>query len=407
MSRYIFTDRGESIAQDIGLSGVAEKLYESDDNPFLKSMYDEVASVYDGQAEILKEAAVNEAARLLLPRTEEYARFIAGVLSADEQKLWYRVTGAEAAEGRLFTVPQLPKHAKGNRMEDAMVLSGAVGLGLRNRQAVRRVLSKDGFKDFGLESRVSAASFVGAYILDDLTVRTRRRFGSKAATFSYDFGSEHCIVEVGGDFHGDFRIHEVRHAKYGAITPVGTFAEFAPEKVSEAAGYHSVEPNITDKMLETVFLVEGIEGLRQVLDEFTDRFHRFTQLTDAASGPGVLSGFGDYGINGTDYSLLSWLRMFKEDGYSRHNKVGKPGEVEPLLRTLYLPGSEADFEIYGGSDGIYFSNTGGNEEDAIHIRRKHFADLFTALLEQANQGLGRTSPAEHANVLRKCYEILE
>lgn len=379
---------------------------DSSSDPLLESLSDDIAVYGANDLRPFTERRIQETTQLLLPHSEEYTQFIRGLLLSASAS-WQGTRASTNYEERLFAVPELLPRLPHYAEEDRLNLSGVAGLGLRHRPEVRGILSKEGFRDFGFLSRVDAASFVGAWVISGLHERQEKLRSMGSAGYTYQSDTDTRTILLGGDFHGDFRMSEVVESKRGGITPLNRFAEFSPKEVISVAGYHSIETSFTDAMLEVTFLTEGEQGLRQIITEFTQLAHVFMEQQGGLGGSGALSGFADYGGSGmSSLNDCIWLYMYKNDAYK--HQLGRPGEVRPLYSAPYLPGSSVSFELHGDTDGIYAGmSEKGAQYKSIHIPREHFGTLFYALLEQAGMGLGRTSPAEHVNVITGCLEMLD
>jgi hypothetical protein len=418
MRRYAFTERGQKLAKDLGLDDLANKIYKEGKSDFISGLVDDDyhSLYYDASSASEEAGAIQEVCSAL--RSIDDQIYVERVLTnihpeADFVPPWLYETGVQDGDERLFPISEHRHLTSADVQVDRLVLSGMVGLHLRKRHALRSVLSEWGFARHGFSNRVDAAAFAGAYILSGLNDRNneirllKRESDMPSLEVSSGAGIRHTI-SLGGSFHGDFRMYQTAQITKGGITPTGVRTLFAPERTIGVAGYHSVEPSITDAMLECAYLQGGEERLLGIMADLYEAAHDFIQKKNAPLGadPFFVPRFADYGGGGIDYSL-SWLRLMKDDKYDyKYSKNLDSGE-SVLFGGPYLPQASTDMQIVATHDGLVFRNSSEDEVgEEITVPNNYFSDLFKALLIQSQQGLGRTSPDQHLQIIQKCRDLL-
>lgn len=419
MRRYVFTESGQELAKDLGLDDLADKIYKEEKSDFISGLVDDDyhSQYYDDFSDLEEAGAIQEACSAL--RSIDDQIYVERVLTnihseADFVPPWLYETGVQDGDERLFPISEHRHLTSADVQVDRLVLSGMVGLHLRKRHALRSVLSEWGFARHGFSNRVDAAAFAGAYILSGLNDRNneirllKRESDMPSLEISSGAGIRHTI-SLGGSFHGDFRMYQTAQITKGGITPTGVRTLFAPERTIGVAGYHSVEPSITDAMLECAYLQGGEERLLGIMADLYEVANDFIPKENAipeSDDPFCVPPFADYGGGGIDYSL-SWLRLMKDDKYDyKYSKNLDSGE-SVLFGGPYLPQASTDMQIVATHDGLVFRNSSEDEVgEEISVPNNYFSDLFNALLVQSQQGLGRTSPDQHLRIIQKCRDLL-
>jgi hypothetical protein len=418
MRRYAFTERGQKLAKDLGLDDLANKIYKEGKSDFISGLVDDdYHSLYYDASSASEEAGAIQDMRNTFRSIDDQI-YVERVFTnihpeADFVPPWLYETGVQDGDERLFPIPEYRHLASADVQVDRLVLSGVIGHYLRKRHALRSVLSEEGFARYGFSNRVDAAAFAGAYILSAL--KDRHKEGCL-------LGGEHDMplievsggagvrrtISLGGSFHGDFRMHQTAQITKGGIAPTGARTLFAPEHTIGVAGYHSVEPSITDAMLECAYLQGGEERLLGITADLYEAAHDFIQKKNAPLGadPFFVPRFADYGGGGIDYSL-SWLRLMKDDKYEYNYPKNLDSGESILFSSPYLPQSSTDMQIVATHDGLVIRNSSEDEVgEEITVPNNYFSDLFKALLIQSQQGLGRTSPDQHLQIIQKCRDLL-
>ena len=418
MRRYAFTERGQKLAKDLGLDDLANKIYKEDKSDFISGLVDDdYHSLYYDASSASEEAGAIQDMRNAFRSIDDQI-YVERVFTnihpeADFVPPWLYETGVQDGDERLFPIPEYRHLASADVQVDRLVLSGVIGHYLRKRHALRSVLSEEGFARYGFSNRVDAAAFAGAYILSALKDRHKEGCllggGHDMPSFEVPRGGGlHHTISLGGSFHGDFRMHQTTQITKGGITPTGVRTLFAPEHTVGVVGYHSVEPSITDAMLECAYLQGGEERLLGITADLYEVANDFIQKKNASLGddPFYVPRFADYGGGGIDYSL-SWLRLMKDDKYEYNYPKNLDSGESILFGSPYLPQSSTDMQIVATHDGLLFRNSGdGVTGDGILVPNNYFPSLFKALLTQSQQGLGRTSPDQHLRIIEKCKNLL-
>jgi hypothetical protein len=401
MRIYEATNRGLDIARDSGLEDLAKHIYETDyGNPILTQLTEDHPFNFDGnEPQRLEDIAIQKSYAGF--KTEEERMAFGRALCIDpELDYWQQLGGT--LEGTLFPLSEMRPFAKASP-EDRLVVSGLVGLQLTKFAARCHLLAETRYKEYGFGTFSESCAFAGAYIVGSLIDKDQFRLFERVPSFSYDEDGVKHSISVGGTFHGDFIITEDTAMKENAVTPSHRLAEYGPRQSLTVSGYHSVEPLVVEAMLEQVYMTEGRQATKELIDEFIELI---APLVDSDGKVGfTLGNFADYGDGDVGSGLIGLRLLTEEDGDYRTILSDK----ETLFSMPYLPQSDTEFEIVSVSDGIRLQN--GNQcmsyqSAGITINRDHYGDLLSGLLGQAQKGLGRTSPHQLIELVILAKDLL-
>lgn len=402
----MFSEKGQEIIQESGLIEVADTLIA---DPGLQGSI--TGALFDYDAPLSRrfdhvpgaqlEAEAWETAKQKLSRYEQRKTW--HVLQGRDDQRWTVEHETLDDRDRLFGVP---KHDDQGTITlvDRIILTGAVGLEYDTRRAIRRMFSGSGQERFGFEGKQQAAAFAGAYLLSRIFDHDERYVFGNYPSFSFTREGYAQTVFVGGDMHGDFRMHQISRPVEGMLDPQGTPVEFMPTQRTPAYGYHSMEPHITLAMLEHAIQTHGEVGLELTLAEFASRAINVLGSHDTPLSI-ASTGFGDYGGNELEMSFLA------SDLRRTLDRARDPEPHTIALRAPYLPQSSTDLVIRHTEDGLDFynqdrGNASAEEPSAISIHQEFFGDMFEALLVQAAKALGRTSVSQHLFLLEGGINML-
>lgn len=283
-------------------------------------------------------------------------------------------------------------------------MSGLVGFDYRRLKQAQGFLSKNGYTEYGFRSRIEAAAFAGAYVLNAVESADTTLFDRRTPSFSFDEGPFSVAISVGGDMHGDFRMSAATSVKSACITPAGKRVEFSPIKYMGVSGYHSIEPEILVGMIKAEIYANGAEGAKQLIAEFEAEIPNLIDGLEPKDPWPFAIPFADYGEG--DSGSGSMFRLGSIE-YALENQ-GK-SDKEAVLSAAYLPQSSVNFEMAVHDRGLSFYNRHKDEEkpdNQIVIPRDQYASFFRILLAQSVAILGRTSPKEHLNLLSDTKSLL-
>jgi len=403
MHIYQATERGEAIAQESGLDVLADKIAKADEiqEPLL---FDITRQEWDFNPNILNDQDFVEneavfAAYDYVRGHEETKTFVRGLEIDHEVDSWRYLSDND--QPTLFPSQKTVNFTHAIT-QDRLVVSGVVGVLLERYKTRYPLLARSRSAEYGFSNHMEASAFVGAYVVGRIMDEEHTRLFDEGPSFELEGEQTGERVTIGGTLHGDFRMSLTRTLEKDVISPASSFVEFAPKETKWIAGYHSVEPDIVAFMITDEFLRHGAPAATRLIAELKDTL---PELANENGDIGFRAGpFADYGDGDTRYHLMQ-LRVLLENPGIVTRRI-REGE---LYSAPYLPQSTTLFEIKPTEDGLRFQ---GRNKDAaepasgIDIPRLHYSDLFKALVMQAQEGLGRTSPQQHLAVIEYASELL-
>ena len=182
----------------------------------------------------------------------EKARVVKYLGASEAEQSWG--VGMEFMDDGFFAV-EAPTDFVPISKTDEYVLSGAAGA------EVCETLKEYGKKV--PELSLSTLQLLGARALNkesEMLIGDTVTIGAESPT----------AVTIGADLHGDFRLLFSQSNGNQAIAPDGTKLPFAPAEVEQLSGYHSVEPEIVNTLVEHLAI------------EYTakEKAHLFNQIMD-------------------------------------------------------------------------------------------------------------------------------
>lgn len=404
MHTYELTDKGRSIAEASGIDDLAIKLADADgiEDPLL---FDITRQDWDFKPFSLDETDTIAADAITVAYNhargyKEKITLARGLEIGDDSDYWRRliVDDQPTLFPRLKAVDFAPAISK-----DRLIVSGVVGALLERYKSRYPLLARSRSEEFGFSNHMEACAFVGARVMSKIMEMEQTRFHSKEPSFMLDDEKTNLEITVGGTFHGDFRIGATETLRSGSLSPANTHVDFAPLSTGWLGGYHSVEPDITAAMLTDEFVKFGKNATAKLLTDFEGTLPGLSDETGCLNFR--RGAFADYGDGEAIYPLMPLSVLIDNPGTTTARmRAGK------LYSSSHQPQSRHLFEIKPLEDGLRFQgrDEGAEEpESGIDIPRENYPDLFSALLRQAQEGLGRTSPQQHLDVIVYASRLLK
>ena len=403
MSMYGFTPLAAEIIEDSMLPSLATRIVEDPEKhmgDLTYSMREEGSGSYDFEGN-REQRIYKEAGKLIHSRLpSKFQAEAYQALHIEEEKPWTVDNGQMDGDERLFPVDQRQAWLPSGLL-DRVVLSGAVTLEYAKTREVRNLLAQTqegSLRSLGVNRVIALA---GAYITNSVSGNGSRYLYKDYPYWTISEEEQTRTIYIGGDMHGDFRMHQQVQPNGTFIDPIGRPSEIMPLTHEAVLGYHSVEPLITAAILKQILHKQGPEGLGATLKDFKQTALLHFGGTDAPN-LGPMSGFADYGSN--DFSnrhLCSEVRSDIEDP--------EPDTGMHDVELPFLPGVDVLLIIHPSQEGLEFYNhqpSRGDPEFRITVPNSEFTKLFEALLLQSALGLGRTAVYEHLNLIRTASDAL-
>lgn len=328
---------------------------------------------------VLEEFLLSNSFRVLPESEQSRVHRAVNIALRDEQSSSWRVEG-EPASDNLLNLPTVI--AKVPAIQgDSVITTGAVLLD------IDRVEPGFDHQEF-FESRIEFANFIGALIVagnENNALQNSFRY-SKAPLIDEQ-------VVIGGDFHGDFRMHQYEMYPHGSVNPTGAAVPYAPVGNQRAiAAYHSVEPMILVDVLKHLH-ISGLSDAEQkeVVESAVATF--MESLPEDGDSPFGGARFADYGSQDDRFWNDEITFFFTDKEY--REKVLKR---DALSDARTSPSGTRRIRTKT-SEVLVFVNTykEGDEvkealESAVRIPTEQIGPFITALLHQTNYGMGRSSP---------------
>ena len=404
MSGYSFTPRGVAIAEQSGLDKLVKSLTAPGDpsEPILVDMLENLEVGHSFRPPDVRELTIASEISSAAKDARDLAelRTISRGLEIDpETDRWRYLT--ESPYPTLFPYDSTLDLASAS-YGDRLVLSGVLGHSLRRFRTRYPLLSRSRSAEFGFSNYMEACAFVGAYVLGSIYSTANERLFGTNPHFVIEGSGANQIVEVGATMHGDFLIGQKLKFDIPAISQANNFVEFAPDETMWVGAYHSVEPDIIASLILDELNREGRQSALKLIEDIEESIKNFYvhDKIEFHAGP-----FGDYGSNYNSSIVLSTIRRTVEspEYITWMMKQGK------LLSFPYQPQSNHLFEIKRTPVGVRFQIRKNDQEDGLNgidIPRSFYPQLVRAIFQQAQLGMGRTSPMEIIKLLIDAKLIL-
>jgi hypothetical protein len=401
MHVYQATERGISIALESGLNELADNIWKNDIPEAL--LFDITRQeghfnpdLLGDQVDVERQAII--AAGNYARGIEEMRTLARGLEIADATDSWRYLSGSD--QSALFRdrvaaefIPAIT--------QDRLVVSGVIGALLERYKTRYPLLARSRSAEYGFSNHMEACAFAGAYVVG--RIMDKEMAITKEPSFEFADGNFRNEVSVGGTMHGDFRMSLTRVLSDNVISPANSKVEFSPRDTLWVVGYHTVEPNIIAAMITDEYSKQGATAAIRLISEFSKTLH------ELADDIGYLSNrvgeFADYGSRETSHCLvLLGLLLENPDMKTQLVREGKFYSAPSSAQTSIL------FEIKSTEKGLRFQDRDEEKDEpeiGIDIPRRYFPELFKTLVMQAQEGLGRTSPAQHLEILKFATEMLK
>lgn len=390
---YEFTDAGRKIIDDSGIEAVQTVLVEQlDEGELGEVLYGTCANELFSHYYIEEESTLKQAYSIGRLALDDFDLIdIKSVFNSSFNTMWLQSIGRQESSGRLFPVDIFRSIAMTD-FADEVLFTGAIAQEYACHEPVKSLL--DNYSRYSFGTRLDSAIFASAYILSSVTmIEQNRLFAKQPANFIMHSDKAQDLIELPHDMHGDFRIRRKRSYSKDIISPAITSVEFSPVRELLISGYHSIEPVITACMIRSIRenntndeALEKINQLVNVAKEYCDNGQMWPEM--------VL--YSDYSTNiQDDYALLCYSRP----------PLQQSSDDRTVFSAPCLPQSDVRFVVSSSIDGISMfnrdsnSDTIPNEDDKILVPAEYFPDMFRILLQQAGRGDGRTSVAQHLQLL--------
>ena len=229
----------------------------------------------------------------------------------------------------------------------------------------------------------------------DQNLDTLRILGALAANSFNSFdGWENITINgdtelmVGADIHGDFRMTHRKIRDKVSMTPHGDILPFAPVSYEMISGYHSVETDMVDSLLE---------HLASEMSDF-ERKRLFIAITNGADWGQRTKGinpFGDYGIGVV--GGISFLSEWSEASF------GRDGSIVCELRVSPSPSGRIQLAIASEVNGVRIMQRESVEgEEILRVISEVYIpdeDIIAVIRAVGLSDRGRTSPLEIQQLL--------
>jgi len=277
--------------------------------------------------------------------------------------------GSSINEDGLFPV-QLPSERLSFDETDASVMSGAAGAYVAEYRSDEEEVEK--------QYTLSQLKQLGVLAMNLKPIDRGRSINLPAIR-----EQPPLKVTVSGDIHGDFSMFISSLAHQGSITPYGTLEVIAPVDEYIISGYHSVEPNLVNCMIEHLAGKYSSEEKEILYKQIVTNEGEWSQR----GIPGT--GFADYGFSS---GSLRFLREWIPEENLQSGSVMESLTVYPGRRNVTL-------DVVKGESGIHLKQMVFGDEDveAGECVQDLFIDNnnipgFIETLGLADAG--RTSPIE-------------